>query len=430
IALEKNNQNTGGSYIDKKPTAYFIRSEGLITSLEDINKIVVHNTSTGLPVLVRDVAEVRFGQANRYGALTRNADGESVGAIVMMLKGENSSVVVNRVKEKMEQIRKTLPEGVEIEVFLDRSEFVGRAINTVTKNLLEGALIVIFVLVLFLGNFRAGLLVASVIPLAMLFAISLMNLFGVSGNLMSLGAIDFGLIVDGAVIIVEATLHHITGKSVHDRIKSGVLTQQEMDEEVNASAKKMMSTAAFGQIIILIVYLPILALVGIEGKMFKPMAQTVSFAILGAFILSLTYVPMMSALFLSKKAEHKRNISDKMMDFFKRIYYPVISGALRRKFITVASAVLLLVVSFFIFMRLGGEFIPTLEEGDFALETRLLTGSSLSQTIDKVTQASDIILKQFPEVKEVIGKIGAAEIPTDPMPIESCDLTILLKDKS
>lgn len=429
-SLEKNNQNTGGSYIDKKPNAYFIRSEGLITSIEDINKIVVANTSSGFPVLIRDVAEVRFGQANRYGALTRNADGEAVGAIVMMLKGENSSEVVNRVKEKMEQIKKTLPEGVEIEVFLDRSEFVGRAIHTVTKNLIEGALIVIFVLVLFLGNMRAGLLVASVIPLAMLFAISLMHLFGVSGNLMSLGAIDFGLIVDGAVIIVEATLHHITGRSIHDRITSGTLTQQEMDEEVNASAKKMMSTAAFGQIIILIVYLPILALVGIEGKMFKPMAQTVSFAILGAFILSLTYVPMMSALFLSKKIEHKRNISDKMMDFFKRIYSPVIHGALRRKFITVASAIALFLVSLFIFMRLGGEFIPTLEEGDFALETRLLTGSSLTQTVDKVTQASDILIKQFPEVKEVIGKIGAAEIPTDPMPIESCDLTILLKDKS
>lgn len=429
-ALEKNNQNTGGSYIDKKPNAYFIRSEGLITSLEDINKIVVANTSSGLPVLIRDVAEVRFGQANRYGALTRNADGEAVGAIVMMLKGENSSEVVSRVKEKMEQIKKTLPEGVEIEVFLDRSEFVGRAINTVTKNLLEGALIVIFVLVLFLGNLRAGLLVASIIPLAMLFAISMMNLFGVSGNLMSLGAIDFGLIVDGAVIIVEATLHHITGRSIHERITSATLTQQEMDEEVNTSAKKMMSTAAFGQIIILIVYLPILALVGIEGKMFKPMAQTVSFAILGAFILSLTYVPMMSALFLSKKIEHKRNISDKMMDFFKRIYSPVIHGALRRKFITVASAIALFLVSLFIFMRLGGEFIPTLEEGDFALETRLLTGSSLTQTIDKATQASGILIKQFPEVKEVIGKIGAAEIPTDPMPIESCDLTVLLKDKS
>lgn len=423
-ALERNNQNTGGSYIDKKPNAYFIRSEGLISSVDDINKIVVNNTSSGLPVLIRDVAEVRYGQANRYGALTRNADGEAVGAIVMMLKGENSNTVVGRVKEKMEQIKKTLPEGVEIEVFLDRSEFVGRAVHTVTKNLIEGALIVIFVLVLFLGNFRAGLIVASVIPLSMLFAISLMYVFGVSGNLMSLGAIDFGIIVDGAVIIVEATMHHL-GLSKINR-----LTQDQMDDEVYDSARKIRSAAAFGEIIILIVYLPILALVGIEGKMFKPMAQTVSFAILGAFILSLTYVPMACALFLNKNVIHKRNISDRMMDFFQRIYSPVIHGALRKKFLTVATAIVLLITSIFIFSRMGGEFIPTLEEGDFALETRLLTGSSLSQTIDKVTQASDILLKEYPEIKQIIGKIGAAEIPTDPMPIESCDLTILLKDKS
>lgn len=423
-ALERNNQNTGGSYIDKKPNAYFIRSEGLISSVDDINKIVVDNTSSGLPVLIRDVAEVRYGQANRYGALTRNADGEAVGAIVMMLKGENSNTVVGRVKEKMEQIKKTLPEGVEIEVFLDRSEFVGRAVHTVTKNLIEGALIVIFVLVLFLGNFRAGLIVASVIPLSMLFAISLMYVFGVSGNLMSLGAIDFGIIVDGAVIIVEATMHHL-GLSKINR-----LTQDQMDDEVYDSARKIRSAAAFGEIIILIVYLPILALVGIEGKMFKPMAQTVSFAILGAFILSLTYVPMACALFLNKNVIHKRNISDRMMDFFQRIYSPVIHGALRKKFLTVATAIVLLIISIFIFSRMGGEFIPTLEEGDFALETRLLTGSSLSQTIDKVTQASDLLLKEYPEIKQIIGKIGAAEIPTDPMPIESCDLTILLKDKS
>lgn len=423
-ALERNNQNTGGSYIDKKPSAYFIRSEGLIGSLEDIEKIIVTNTSSGLPVLVRDIADVRFGRANRYGALTRNDDGEVVGAIVMMLKGENSNEVVERVKERMEQIKKTLPEGVEIEVFLDRSEFVGRAIHTVSKNLIEGALIVIFVLVLFLGNLRAGLIVASVIPLAMLFAISLMYVFGVSGNLMSLGAIDFGLIVDGAVIIVEATMHHL-GLSKLNRLTPG-----QMDDEVYESATKIRSAAAFGEIIILIVYLPILALVGIEGKMFKPMAQTVSFAILGAFILSLTYVPMMCSLFLSKRITHKRNISDKIMDFFQRIYNPVIRGALRHKLIIVAASIFLFIGSLFIFSTLGGEFIPTMEEGDFALETRLLTGSSLSQTVDKVTQASGILMKQFPEVEQVIGKIGAAEIPTDPMPMEACDLTIILKDKS
>lgn len=421
-ALEKNNQNTGGSYIDKKPNAYFIRSEGLITSLGDIQRIVVKNTETGIPITIRDLATVQFGTATRYGALTRN-DKEAVGGIVMMLKGSNSTQVVDRIKEKMEQIKKSLPEGVVVEPFLDRSEFVGRAIGTVKTNLLEGALIVIFVLVVFLGNIRSGLIVASVIPLAMLFAVSLMNLFGVSGNLMSLGAIDFGLIVDGAVIIVEATMHQLAHR------KEGKINQTEMDAEVSGSAKKMMNSAAFGQIIILIVYLPILALVGIEGKMFRPMAETVSFAILGALILSLTYVPMVSSLFLCKSISHKRNFSDKMMESIQRAYSPLIKGALRIKKTVVLLAFGLLAISIFIFSLLGGEFLPTLEEGDFAVETRLLTGSSLSQTIDKVTQASNLLMENFPEVIEVVGKIGSSEIPTDPMPIEACDLTILLKPK-
>ncbi|GAA4441474.1 CusA/CzcA family heavy metal efflux RND transporter [Pontibacter saemangeumensis] len=423
-ALERNNGNTGGAYIDKKPNAYFVRSEGLIGSLGEIEKVVVSNTSNGTPVLIADIAEVQFGSANRYGALTRNASGEAVGGIVMLLKGENTSQVVERVKARLEQVRKSLPEGVEIEAFLDRSELIGRAMSTVTRNLVEGALIVIFVLVLFLGNFRAGLVVASVIPLAMLFAIILMHLFGVSGNLMSLGAIDFGLIVDGAVIIVEATMHHLVLRG------GGRLTQGQMDREVYESARKIRTSAAFGEIIILIVYLPILVLVGIEGKMFRPMALTVSFAILGAFILSLTYVPMMSALLLSKNTSHKRNISDRMMDFFQRLYRPVIRGALKFKTLVLVSALVLFGLSLWLFSRMGSEFIPTLEEGDFALETRLLTGSSLSETIEKVTLASQLLEEQFPEVEEVISKIGAAEIPTDPMPMESADVTILLKDKA
>ncbi|MBL7841910.1 MAG: efflux RND transporter permease subunit [Cyclobacteriaceae bacterium] len=424
-ALERNNQNTGGAYIDKKPNAYFIRSEGLIGSADDIGKIVVSNTQGGIPILIRDIAQVQLGHATRYGAMTYNAEGEVVGAIVLMLKGENSNAVVGRVKERMEQIRKTLPEGVTIDVFLDRSDLVGRAIGTVEKNLIEGALIVIFVLVLFLGNFRAGLIVASVIPLAMLFAVSMMHLFGVSGNLMSLGAIDFGLIVDGAVIIVEATMHHLGLRKSPLR-----LTQDEMDQEVYDSASKIRTSAAFGEIIILIVYLPILALVGIEGKMFKPMAQTVAFAILGAFILSLTYVPMMSALFLSKNTQHKRNFSDKMMDFFNRVYQPIIKAALRMKAVVVMIAVGLLAVTIFIFTQMGGEFLPTLEEGDFAVETRVLTGSSLSYTVEASTKAAEVLLREFPdEVEEVVGKIGSSEIPTDPMPIEACDLMVILKPK-
>ena len=425
IALQKNNQNTGGAYIDKKPNAYFIRTEGLVVNIEDLERIVIKTNTNGIPVLMRNVATIGFGHATRYGAMTRNNEGEVVGAIVMMLKGANSSKVIANVKARITQIEKTLPEGVVIEPFLDRTKLVNNAIGTVTKNLAEGALIVIFVLVLLLGNFRAGLVVASVIPLAMLFAISLMNLFGVSGNLMSLGAIDFGLIVDGAVIIVEATLHHLM---LRNRNKK--LTQKEMDTEVYESASKIRSSAAFGEIIILIVYLPILALVGIEGKMFRPMAQTVSFAILGSFILSLTYVPMISSLFLNKNIIHKRTISDRIMDFFQRIYNPMILMALKRKAAIIISAFVLFAFSLIVFLNMGGEFIPTLDEGDFAVETRVLSGSSISQTIEASLRAAKILKEKFPEVKEVIGKIGSGEIPTDPMPVEACDLMVILKDKS
>jgi heavy metal efflux system protein len=425
-ALEKNNQNTGGAYIEKKPNAWFIRSEGLIVSLDDIGKIVVINTGHGVPVLIRDVAEVRFGHATRYGAMTYNSEGEVVGAVVMMLKGENSNAVVKRVKERIAEIQKTLPEGVTIEAFLDRSHLVKRAMGTVVTNLIEGALIVIAVLVLFLGNLRAGLIVASVIPLSMLFAVSMMGVFGVSGNLMSLGAIDFGLIVDGAVIIVEASMHHLGIRKITRR-----LTQQEMDLEVYQSASSIRTSAAFGEVIILIVYLPILVLAGVEGKMFRPMAQTVSFAIAGAFILSLTYIPMMSALFLSKNSDHKRNFSDKMMDFFHRLFTPLILGALRHKLLVIVSSLILFVFTALLFFRMGGEFLPTLEEGDFAVETRVLTGSSLSYTVEAAQKASDVIMKEFPdEVEKVVAKIGTSEIPTDPMPIEACDLMVILKPKN
>ncbi|GAB3329970.1 CusA/CzcA family heavy metal efflux RND transporter [Larkinella ripae] len=434
-ALSRNNQNTGGAYIDKKPSAYFIRSEGLVGNLTDLGRIVIRRTETGVPVLIRDVATVQYGSANRYGALTRNGQGEAVGALVLMLKGENANEVIGRVKNRMEQIRKTLPEGVDIHAFLDRSELVGRAINTVTRNLIEGALIVIFVLILFLGNWRAGLIVASVIPLSMLFAVGMMQAFGVSGNLMSLGAIDFGLIVDGAVIIVEATLHHLhkrTSERANERTGSQspfVLSQSEMDEEVFESASRIRTSAAFGEIIILIVYLPILALSGIEGKMFGPMAQVVGFAIAGAFILSLTYVPMMSALVLNKQTAAQRTISDRMMDFFLRLYEPILQGVMRQKTVVLSVAVLLLLGAGWLFTTLGGEFIPTLDEGDFAVETRVLTGSSLSQTVAKTTQAERVLLQRFPEVKEVISKIGAGEIPTDPMPIEAADLMVILKPR-
>ncbi|MBU2045420.1 MAG: CusA/CzcA family heavy metal efflux RND transporter, partial [Bacteroidetes bacterium] len=362
------------------------------------------------------------------GAATRNGQGEVVTGIVMMLKGANSSEVISDVKEKIEQIKKTLPEGVTIEPYLDRKKLVDSAISTVVTNLAEGALIVIFVLILFLGNLRGGLVVASVIPLSMLFAIAMMNLFGVSGNLMSLGAIDFGLIVDGAVIIVEAVMHRII-QSKHHHQGITKLSSTQMDAEVKESAGKMMSSAAFGQIIILIVYLPLLALVGVEGKMFGPMAQTVSFAILGAFLLSLTYVPMMSALALSRKTHHKYNFSDRMMDFFQRVYRPVIETAIHKKLLVVIIAIGLFIITIITFMRMGGEFIPQLDEGDFAVETRVPVGSSIQQMIDVSQKAQTIILKNYPEVNQIVNKIGSGEIPTDPMPIEAGDMMIILKPR-
>lgn len=430
-ALDQNNQNAGGAYIDRRPNAFFIRTEGLLTSLGDVGSVVVKRTGEGVPVLVRDLAEVQIGHAVRYGAVTRNGEEEVVGAVVMMLKGENSSRVIANVKERITQIEKSLPEGVEIVAFLDRTDLVNRAISTVSRNLIEGALIVIFVLVLMLGNWRAGVVVASVIPLAMLFAVSMMNLFGVSGNLMSLGAIDFGLIVDGAVIIVEATLHHLAlrTRALGHR---ATLTQAEMDDEVFESASRIRSSAAFGELIILIVYLPLLALVGVEGKMFRPMAQTVAFAILGAFILSLTYVPMLSALLLSKKVqpEGHQTISDRIMGFFHRIYDPTIRWTLAHRGLVVGTAVAAFVGSLMLFSRLGGEFIPELDEGDFAVDTRLIPGSSLSESIDATLKAERMLKAKFPEVKQIVGKIGAGEIPTDPMPIEAADMMVILKDPS
>ncbi len=421
-ALQKNNENTGGAYIDRKPNAYFIRGVGLVKTFADIENIVIKQQNN-IPVLIRDVATVQFGSPPRYGALTYNGEKEVVGGIVLMMKGANSASVVKLVKERMKTIQQTLPQDVEIEAFLDRTKLIDRAIHTVKINLIEGALIVILVLVLFLGNLRAGLIVASAIPLSLLFALALMNLFGVSANLMSLGAIDFGLIVDGAVIIVEATLHFLaTGKL------QGKLTQQQMDNAVGGSARRMMNSAAFGQIIILIVYLPILSLQGVEGKMFRPMAETVAFAILGALILSLTYIPMMSALFLSKNIRHKKTFADRMMGFFQRIYAPLITRAVKIKYAVTGIAVGLLMLSILIFKNMGGEFIPTLEEGDYAIEFVLPQGSSLTQTVETMMMAEKMLLK-YPEVKMVVGKTGAADIATDPMPPEASDLMVILKPK-
>ncbi|MDR0506302.1 MAG: CusA/CzcA family heavy metal efflux RND transporter [Dysgonamonadaceae bacterium] len=425
-ALEKNNENTGGSYIEQYSNQYFIRGIGLASSLEDLEQIPV-KTVNGIPVLIRDIAKVGFGSAVRYGAVTRNGEGEVVAGITLMLKGENFQQVIENVKERMAQIQKSLPEGIIIEPFIDRTELVNRTMNTVAKNLIEGGLIVIFILVLLLGNFRAGLIVASVIPLSMLFALSMMRLFGISGNLMSLGAIDFGLIVDGAVIIVEAVCHSISTN--RQRYGVPMLTKKQMDVEVFESASKIRNSAAFGEIIIMIVYLPLFTLVGIEGKMFRPMAQTVFFSILGAFILSLTYVPMASALFLNRKTEHKRNISDKIIEKLQNLYQPLIRKSLNWSKTVILSAIVLFGVSLYVFNQMGGEFIPTLEEGDFAVEISMAQGTSLTQVIKTFSQAEKLLKDNFPEIKQAVTRIGSAEIPTDPMPVERGDMMLALIPK-
>ncbi|MEI6901247.1 MAG: efflux RND transporter permease subunit, partial [Bacteroidota bacterium] len=423
-ALEKNNRNTGSAYIEKNQSSYFIRGIGMASTMEDLGKIVIRTNPDHVPILVRDVAIVHAGHAIRYGSFVCDT-AEAVGGVVMMLKGANASEVINDVKERIERIKKTLPEGVYIEPFLDRQDLVKRTIGTVSKNLIEGGLIVVFVLVLLLGNLRAGLVVASVIPLSMLFAISMMNLFGISGNLMSLGAIDFGLIVDGAVIIVESVVYRMSKMG-----QTQGSSQSAFDESVTLSAKRMMGSATFGQVIILIVYLPILTLLGIEGKMFRPMAQTVGFAILGALILSLTYIPMISALVIRPEKHTKKNISEVVLDFCFRQFSPLIGWSLRNKIKVVTGAVILVIAGFLIFSRLGGEFIPTLEEGDLASGIMTLQGGSLSNTVATVKEANRILKSNFPEVKLAVCKVGSGEIPTDPTPVETGDYIITMKDRS
>lgn len=427
-ALGRNNENTGGSYIEKNSNSYFIRGIGVVNTLEDIRRIHVKSTVEGVPVTVGDVAEVRLGSATRYGAVTRNGEGEVVAGITLMLKGDNFQKVIANVKERIDRIQHSLPEGIVIEPFIDRTQLVDRVERTIEKNLLEGGIIVVLILVLFLGNLRAGLVVASVIPLSMLFAFGMMRTFGISGNLMSLGAIDFGLIVDGAVIIVEAVCRHIASNT--SKYGGRKLTSAEMDEEVYESASRIRKSAAFGEIIIMIVYLPLLSLGGIEGKMFRPMAMTIFFAILGAFILSLTYVPAASAIFLSKKSVHKPNISDRMMAKIHQWYVPVLKYCLDRRKVLLSLMVGVFGLSLWVFTTLGGEFIPSLDEGDFAAEISMAQGTSLSQMVQSTSMAEKVLKEQFPEVKQAVTRIGSAEIPTDPMPVERADMLISLKPKS
>lgn len=443
-ALQRNNANTGGSYIEQNSNQYYIRGIGVVKNLEDVANITV-KTVNGTPIKVSDVAKVQLGHATRFGAVTRNGEGEVVAGIAIMLKGENFQEVSKNVKERISQIQKSLPEGVVIEPFIDRTNLVDRVEGTIARNLIEGGLIVIFVLVIFLGNWRAGLVVASVIPLSMLFAFGMMKTFGIDGNLMSLGAIDFGMIVDSAVIIVEAVVTHInTGHFSQPEVRAAylaqcqnggaatpfALTQKQMDEEVHFSASRIRQSAAFGEIIIMIVYIPLMTLVGIEGKMFRPMALTVFFAILGAFILSLTYVPMASSLMLSRKVHTRKTFSDRVIEKLQAWYRPVLDWVLARNKDVITAAVALFCVSVVGFKFLGGEFIPSLEEGDFAVEMSMSQGTSLSQMVESCTKAEKLLKKEYPEIKQVVSRIGSAEIPTDPMPVERADIMIALKPKA
>ena len=424
-AVNNNNANVGGSFIEHNSEQYAIRGIGIIESKEDINNIVI-KSEHGVPVYLSQIAEVEEAGGIRYGAVTQDGKGEVVAGIVMMLKGANSREVANTVHKKIEEIKTTLPKGVTVDEFYNREDLVDRAIATVEKNLIEGAIIVIFVLVLLLGNLRAGFIVASVIPLSMLFALIMMKLFGVSGNLMSLGAIDFGLIVDGAVIIVESVIVAIS-HAIHKHKRA--LHKDEMQDTIFKSTTGIIKSAIFGILIIIVVYLPIFALGGIEGKMFKPMAFTVGFALVGALLLSLTYVPMMSDLILKRDMSEKETIADKIINFIKRLYLPSLKFALKRKVLVIATAVIALVFSIILFLRLGGEFIPKLDEGDIAYQIARVPGISLTESKRIGTICEQILIKKFPEVKTVVTKTGAAEIATDPMGVEFSDVIVMLKPK-
>ena len=426
--LQNNNSIAGGGYIEKNNQSYFIRGEGLASSLEEIEAIVIENRG-GSPIYVRDIARVGFGKATRFGAITSNGEGEKVLGQVMMLKGADSKAVIDAVKARVAEISPSLPPGISINPFLERSELIGKTTFTITENLILGCLIVVFVVVLLLGNFRSGLVVASVIPLSLLFALSLMYIFGIDANLMSLGAIDFGIIIDGAVIIVEYIAFKVTADRQALMGMSRTDRRARMDEITFRGANKMMHAAVFGQLIIIIVFIPILSLVGVEGKMFNPMALSFCFALIGAMILCFTYVPVMAALFIKPGNPDKKTLSRALIGWLSRRYVPTITWALRYKSLVLGLAIVLLGSSLYLFSRMGGEFVPTLDEGDFVIQPVLKTGTSLSKTVE-ITTKFEQILKTFPEVEQVVTRIGAAEVPTDPMSMEESDVIIKLKPKS
>lgn len=428
-ALAESNENAGGGYIEKYQESYFVRGEGMLSSIRDIENIVVKLVDN-VPILIRDIGEVKMGYATRFGAITGNGQGEKVLGQIMMLKGADSGKVIKAVKDRIVAVQETLPEGIVINPFLERTELINKTTSTVAENLGLGALIVVFVVVLMLGNLRSGIIVASVIPISLLFAIGFMNIFGISANLMSLGAIDFGIIIDGAVIIVEFVLFQFTKQ--HDSIAklSGRELQLARDRIAEYASGRMMYSAFFGQIIILIVFVPILSLSGIEGKMFIPMALSFGFALIGSIVLCLTYVPAISALVLRPEKRSKVTVSERLIHFIERLYLPTLSYALNHKKATIFLAIVLLGSGVFTFTRLGGEFAPTLDEGDYVVQPVLRPGTSLSETVRFCTTIEQILLDNFPEVSQVVSRIGAAEVPTDPMSMEMSDIIIRLKPKS
>ncbi len=414
-AVTRNNATVGGGYIEKGAEQYLLRGVGLVENTEDVANIVVKTGKEGVPIFVKDLGEIVEGKGIRQGAVTAGGKGEIVSGMAIMLKGENSLTVAGRVAERIADIRKTLPAGVSIEPFYDRTDLVKRAISTVTTNLVEGAILVIIVLLLLLGNWRGALLVATIIPLSMLFAAILMRLFNVSGNLMSLGALDFGLIVDGAVVMVENAVRR---RAEAQHAKSSEPSERTIQEACLEVARPVVFAVA----IIAIVYLPILSLRGIEGKMFVPMALTVVFALLGSLILSLTYVPAMLTLILSGKVSETESL---LVRWSKQIYRPALVFVMQFRLQVLAGAIAVVVISGIVFPFLGGEFIPRLDEGDILIETILLPSVSLEQATKTTTQVEKVALT-FPEVREVVSKIGAPAVANDSMSINQCDVFVLL----
>ncbi|UHG92345.1 efflux RND transporter permease subunit [Spirosoma oryzicola] len=436
-ALSQGNGNTGGAYIEKDNKAYTIRGIGLVNNLDEIAQTVVRKNGNA-PVLVRDVADVEMGHALRFGALSQNGTGEVAGGSILMMKGANGNEVIGRLKDKFAEIQAGLPDGLIIEPFLDRSKIVSAAIETVAHNLIEGAAIVVIVILVLLGNWRASLLAASVIPLAMLFAFIWMRQFDLVGNIMSLGAIDFGLLVDPAIIVVESAVLFLAvamARRQEEKTRAdgtaSRLTYKDRQEVVIASTSDVKRSVVFGGLIILIVYFPILTLEGVEGKMFSPMAKTVGFAILGALLLSITYVPMMSALLLRPpKSLHDHGFSEKIVQFFYRLLRPVLVAGLRAKLVVVGVAAGILVAGIIGFTRIGGEFIPKLQEGDMMIDMDLPTGTPLTESIRLSRTFQESLLKAFPdEIKGVVSKIGTSEVKVDPLPLESQELYLSLTDK-